>query len=1012
MQINLYVNNTTLEASKDMIKSIDNKDLNIEHIILVPDKYSLQMERLLLDILPSKALFNVKVLGLTSLANDIFNRLGMKVDVLTAGECLLLTEKAIEKVQSELEVFKHNNISFCYEINKLIAQLKSSGVSGEDLNEKAQGMTGAKYHDLALIYNEYQTLLGDKLDANERLALLTSVINESGILLKSKIYFAQFESFTAEGYNLIKTIAKTSMEINISLSRSKSIGNDYIYEDDIFKKLNSLSKEIDCKINVIENELSLSPHRQAIISGLYSYEQVKCDNNGNYILFESKNIVEEVEGIAKLIYNRLYNGYKFKDIAVMTGDIQKYQNIIDKTFKKYNFAYYIDSSFTARETMLGNLINLIFECVILGYPNDRLVSVLTNILLGKDEEGIKICQKKNIEGKYKYKKYLEKHFKYASIFEMIENARKADKFSLILRKICEMVKENEEKVLKTLDEKNYIKEKNINSQVREIIENTILLLEKYETSEINANDYLKKFNLLMSFTQVSTVPSYVDGILVGDATTSSLLDYKLIIILGGQNLPVTNSNNAILNDEDIKLNYIEKRIEPTIRMINRRNRFKLFNLLSKAENGIIISYQGVNEEGKRNEIPAYIDSLNKIFNTDSIKMSDVFSINLKLDNLDSFLLSLGNQKNFIEEHFNEKWTEKFFIEQKNANKINFNLKNVKLSQKIDKLVFSGEHIRVTQLEQYFSCPFKHYLTYGLKLKEKIQDEFNERDIGNICHKSAELFLKELIQNEFNFEIDIDKFIKENFIKILNDEKLIDKFEATDEKKSLENYLKNQIRVILKDIVRDLKFSQFRPLFIEKSFDNIYLGENKLKVVGKADRIDSAGQYFRIIDYKTGKTKNLVKELYYGNKLQLFLYEKAVQKLTNLKPAGALYFNARFDYTQTDEDKVIFNGLIENDDEIIRLFDKNISLSGASQIISVMEDEKNGGYKGSAVAKEKLSVYEEYAQKIADNAVKEIENGYIAPKPNDNACSYCPYFSICQYEKINGIRKQSLTGEIK
>src|SRR5699024_5528787 len=118
------------------------------------------------------------------------------------------------------------------------------------------------------------------------------------------------------------------------------------------------------------------------------------------------------------------------------------------------------------------------------------------------------------------------------------------------------------------------------------------------------------------------VPSYVDGILVGDATTSSLLDYKLVIILGSQNLPLINSDNAILNDEDIKLNYLEKRIEPTIRMINRRNRFKLFNLLSKAENGLIISYQGVNEEGKRNELPAFIDSLNKIFKTECLKMSD------------------------------------------------------------------------------------------------------------------------------------------------------------------------------------------------------------------------------------------------------------------------------------------------------------------------------------------------------------------------------------------------------
>ena len=79
----------------------------------------------------------------------------------------------------------------------------------------------------------------------------------------------------------------------------------------------------------------------------------------------------------------------------------------------------------------------------------------------------------------------------------------------------------------------------------------------------------------MSFKQVSTVPSFVDGILVGDATTSSCLDSKIIFVLGCQNLPIQTSDNGLLSDEDIKYSFDNKKIEPTIRMINRRNRFRL-----------------------------------------------------------------------------------------------------------------------------------------------------------------------------------------------------------------------------------------------------------------------------------------------------------------------------------------------------------------------------------------------------------------------------------------------------
>lgn len=1018
MQIKLYINNTTLDATKDMIETIDNSDISFDHVLVVPDKYSLQMEKLILNVLPKKALFNVRVVGLTSLASEIFKKLNIKVDVLTSGECLLLTEKAIENTKKDFLTLKKNNIAFCYEINKIIAQLKSSKISVDDLERQKniKGMAGAKYHDIALIYREYQNLLQGKLDANERLSLLCEVIKKNDILSKTKFYFAEFESFTSEAYELIKVLVETSNEVNISLSQSISIGNDYIYEKDIYQKLINISKELNCNATVVHRKGNFSPEKQAIIQGLYSYEKVKCENKGYYSIFVSNNLTEEIVATSKLIYYFTTLGYSYKDFVIMTSDLSKYQNFIEIIFKKFNFPYYIDSSITADKTLLGILINDFFDTVIMGYPNDKLISLFSNILLGQNSSLVSKCQAYMVEGKYKYKKYLAKDFKYDDILEDLSNAKKASDFSQVVLKLCSQIKEQFDNVMTILNEKNFLKEKNINLQVFEIIKETLSLIEKYQTDEISISDYLKKFNLLMSFKQVSTVPSFVDGILVGDATTSSCLDSKIIFVLGCQNLPIQTSDNGLLSDEDIKYSFDNKKIEPTIRMINRRNRFRFFNLLTLAKDKLFLFYQALNEEGKRNELPTFAESLNNIFSTDVVRVSNIFELKFVKD-IKNIKLSLGNKNNFIDEYYSK--MDKDIKSLYNLNKLlpfeEIDINKKQISQDCYNLYFYNNKIRVTQIEQYFSCPFKHFLSYGLKIQEKQLYQFDARDIGNICHRCAEVLVQHIIKDNYNLDIEAKQFVDNNFENIIQDESLQEKIDATDEKYSLINFLKKQLKSVVEDILREMRSSLFKPKYIEMKFDNLTLGnKQQIKMIGKADRIDEFGDYFRIIDYKTGRTGSLLKELYYGNKLQLFLYQKTVRDKLNKKPAGIFYFNAKFDYAQTDDDKVLLKGIVRKDDDIIEKFDTNLIKDGKSKIlnISFSTTGKNGKYKGNAIAKEDLEVYENYAKKVADNAVDEILEGYIEAKPYENACQYCSYLPICLFEKINGERRHNKIGDFK
>ena len=214
--------------------------------------------------------------------------------------------------------------------------------------------------------------------------------------------------------------------------------------------------------------------------------------------------------------------------------------------------------------------------------------------------------------------------------------------------------------------------------------------------------------------------------------------------------------------------------------------------------------------------------------------------------------------------------------------------------------------------------------------------------------------------------------------------------------------------MLSDILKEMYLSSFAPTEVEKKLDGITI--DGVSLLGKIDRIDECGDYFRIIDYKSGRTGNILKQLYYGEKLQLFLYQRIVKNNLSKIPAGVFYFNARLDYLKSSEEKVLLNGLASANDEVLELLDKDIE-SRSSPIVSLYKSKK-GEFKGSVIAKESLGVYEDYAYSVAKQGIAEIKEGYIEPKPNENSCDHCQFASICLYEKLGGVRGDLKVGEFK
>ncbi len=1027
MKIKVVTGGSLYLSSKNLIKQIDVGDLTSKHYVLVPDRFSLQVENLIMDLCDLESTFNIEVLGLSRLANKVLKELGIKGETLSSDECLLLTQQAIENVKHEFVSFKKSSINFAQEVSKVIAQFKSSRLAPQDITSKNCSQTiKNKYHDLALIYREYETLIEGKFDANKLLTLFSNLVLESEILKNINLYLVGFDSFTSEMFDIITTLAKSASSVFIALPKATTLGNAFIYEDDILHKLTDVCNEEGITIEVQECKDELNKNQIAICENLYSENLKQAGADDFFHPIACQSLLQEVMTVGKLINAYVRRGGHYNEVVIACSNLDKYKPYLDRCFDELEIPFFADKSQTADKLVLSNSIINFLKVVATGFAKEALLDYFSMPIIKNDNQNL-ILQKiilNNVHGKNKAFKYLlslaENEF---AGFENLCSCKTCHDCVKVISVFIESHKKCYECLLDSI-KSDYLFEYNLNLQTEDYILKALESINKYQGQyEISVNEFIKKLQLLLSFNEVSTVPTYVDSVMVGDATSSYFVETKNLFVLGGgEGLPRVLQDNGLVSDNEIfSVNFI-KALEPSIRMLNRRNRFKLFNLLLLAKDRLFVTYRSINDDGKKIETPGFVESLCKIFAAAPKRASNYFR-SLNNENDENFVYGLGSKKSAIKELAGGGKSR--FISNRQmtslSKALNFDIAGLWLNREnvncdLQKLYFPKDSTKVTQLECYFSCPFKHFVRYGLKLEAREDGEIKPRDIGNICHRMAQLFVMKNIDSLGELDdVAIQIFINQTFTKILEELSLENILEEEDGI-AIINFIKHQCNIILTRIVYEQKYSAFKPIALEKQLEGISIpieGKNKsLKLQGKVDRIDRFDNFFRIIDYKTGKVDPILKDLAYGDKLQLFIYQKAIGEMLEIVPSGVFYFDCKFDFKE-DEGEVLLKGLVINDDKVISNSDKRLGVQEKSDLISVATRKavkNNSSFKGAAICKTNLFNLAEYASRLASKALGEIFDGFILPKPDDFSCEHCDYRGICLYDAKHGVRTKGRVAE--
>lgn len=1055
-------------------KEIKEKLNNNEKIfVIVPEQFSFTAEQKLMEI-SNGSVMNAEVLTLSRMAYRVLNDVGGSsvTHLSKVGKAMLIYD-ILSSNKSSLKFLgkSDQNVEI---VQRMLTEFKKHGVS----KEKLQSInTDDKYlenklKDIDLIYSKFQEKISNNfIDENDILTLLAEKLKETTSFDNSYIYIDEFAGFTYQEYRIIEELLKKAKQMSVtvctdSLEESANKETDIFYFNKItvkkiLKTAKNVNANIEKTIKLENNYRQKNKELMAIEENIYKVNAERFENDvENINLFLASNPYSEIEYVAKQIVKLVRDkGYRYKDISIISNNLETYSADAKVILEKYNIPIFIDEKKDLSKNILVKYIISLLDVLSKNYSYESMFNYIKSGLLLIDEEDIFMLENYATKWNIRNNKW-NKDFEYEPINDIQEKLNTLRKNIINpLNKLKESLKSKHTGLSICKELYGFLVEQKIPSIINDKIKDlddvelaneysssfTVLCNVLDEIAMIFGEDILtfEKFKEILQIglktSGLGKIPATQDQVIMGDVDRSRSHKVKAVFIIGMNDgsFPIVNKDEGFLNDKDrelLKTFNIELANGTTDNLYE--SQFNIYKTLSVAEEKLYLSYSSSDKEGKALRPSIIITKIKKLFKNlkeDSDVINKIYEITT---NKATFEEAIDNYKSFLDgKEISNTWKNVIsFYKENNKDEFNKALMGLYYSnlpeeiskENLEKLYGNKLKTSISKLERYKQCPFSFHLEYGLKLKSKEEFKIDTIDTGSFMHEVIDEFF-EAVQDE-NLKVkEMESTKIREFVDRIIEEKLSTAkyyiFSSTPKFKVLTNRLKKVVTKSIEYIVIGLKQSDFNIIGTEVEFSNssrlkpitLKLEDGtEVELTGKIDRIDLAEvkgkKYIRIIDYKSSIKNIEYNKILAGLQLQLITYLDAVVEVENAIPAGTLYFSLLDNIVDkkrnlTDEEieteiKKMFKmkGAILADVDVVRAMDNKLD-TGYSDIIPVHIG-KDGNITtkiDSTLKEEEFENLQKYTKKLIKQISKEILKGKIDIKP-----AYASKKVPCEYCKYHTI----------
>ena len=1031
-------------------------------ILMVPELISHDMERRLCAAAGDTASRYAEVLSFTRLARRVADSMGnAAMECLDNGGRVVAMAAAARQLTSHLKAYAalETKPEFLTGLIDGIDEFKRCCITPEDLKcaaEKTEGSLAQKLEELSLLMAGYDSLCSrGKRDPRDQMTWLLEQLETGTFGQEHTFYIDGFPDFTRQNFAIIDYLIQTSPCVTVSLNCDEPGSGLLSFEKagqtalELIRCAQKAGAEFSIE-RIPETGSALSPVREKLFQGSIAEGAAKSVLK----VFHAESPWQECMAAAQQIRSLVSGGMRYRDITLVCTDASAYQPLVDLVFHRFHIPVYRSGTEDILQKTVISTVLTALDAALGGFEQKDTMRYLRSALSPLDPD---TCDKvenycilwgirgnkwasdwdyhpEGLGGVWDEKSHRNlaalnsaRDAAFAPLLELQQGFRSASDLRgqvLALYRFLRAI-QMEEKLscmARQLDEEGDNRSTQILNQLWEILMSALeQMYDVLGQTHWEPEHFVRLLRLLLSQYDVGTIPPVLDAVQMGPVSAMRCHQQKHLILLGAQegNLPGYSGSSGVLTDQErVTLRQLGVPLTGGAMEGIQAEFAEIYGVFCGARESITVLRSGDQPSFVCRRLAALAGGEGEAADVMGFALADSMEAGAWLARWDAQQIAreLG-----VEDACRE-----------TAVRRDFHIGRVKL-ENIKKLYGSTLNLSASQIDRQAECRMSYFLKYGLRLQERKEITVDPAEFGTYVHAVLEntarcirdmggfsrVSLEETLEIAHRFS---EEYASQRFSQLASDR--------------LAYLFRRNIReldMVVAELWQELRESLFAPKEFEVSFGTpeglpaIAIPNRSMNALlrGFVDRVDTwhrqGTDYYRVVDYKTGKKDFDYCDVFNGVGLQMLLYMFALRNGggdllgDNPVPAGVQYFPARVPYLPSDgkleaeeaealrQSQWKRKGLLLNDEEVLQAMEP-----GEEHKRLCCTVKKDGTVSGDLADRDQMRLLERYLFRVLAGMVEDIASGCVDPNPytrgsSHDACAFCPYGAVCHENYVEGRR---------
>jgi len=876
-------------------------------ILLVPEQATYQAER---SILADKRIAGYHRLNVLSFARLQFLLLGKNTarPALTRIGQQMLVQRILRDKSSELKVFypAASQPGMGRQIAQIISELHQYAKTPEDIDQllkvlrknEEESLTALKFADIGLVFKEYLKAIENRFaNPDVQLTEVCRAVAEADFVRGAKLWVDGFAGLTTSELAILAELLKVAADARIAIcldpskldlanpdaSKIEAVGLFGPTERTYCDLFETIKK---CKLKLLEpvvlgEAVRFSSSRQLahVERNIFKLEAAKIPVSDDIRIVSAPNVRAEVQFVARKILELVRErNYRYRDIAVIASDIERYQYYVKAYFDDYGIPFFIDRRKSLSRHPVVQLLCSSLQVVIGGFSHSDIFAYLKTDLVPVERCDVDLLENYCLafginagdwqsEKQWRFAEEGDEDFdeqyinrirakviapllKLRDMFCLGDNSSKAvdaSRFMRIVFDFLEGLKVREriaDWIREAADAGDYAAVDEHRQFYNKLLNVFDELVEVFGEQQMMCEDYFAILNSAFSQLTLAFIPPTLDQVLVGSIERSRHPDLKAVFLIGAtqRQFPTPVGFESILTDDDRKAaEQADFELSATVSQTLTERQYLAYIAFTRPSQFLCITYPLADDRGSAVPRSQFIDNLESLF--ENLEEESIAGTQIGIEKVHSeselanlLCSELGKDashdspqdyRNRLGELLNDICSDKQLTQLGSTvvSAINYD-NHAKLDRGVVKELF-GEQMKVsaTRLSTFAACPYQYFAKYILKLEERREFKFEPMDVGTFYHRVLDVMLKRINGERKDFAAIDDelllKLLREEISRFVREDSFISNFNRRGAHNA---FIIHSAGEVLEDcvlaIAQMVRAGEFRPKLSEVSFGEV------------------------------------------------------------------------------------------------------------------------------------------------------------------------------------------------